>query len=394
MSAVEEEPRRKLNAVVVVVVVLCLLWLVWVLWPVAEKPEVPEVGYLDMHVHTAGLGHGDSGILLSDELRDNFRYPFYLHAFGVSEEELEQYGDKIVLERIHDQVSSSEYIAQAVVLALDGVVGADGNLSEEDTVIYVPNEFLIRELPEYETLLFGASINPYRHDAIERLNYVVQNGAVLIKWIPNIMDIEPSDRAITPFYRRMKELDIPLLTHTGRERSFGHADDRLSDPAKLRLPLSLGVTVIAAHIATTGESDDEPHFNRIQPMFKEFPNLFADVSALTQYNRIGDLAEVIEIDEYLDQLIYGTDWPLQFFPIVSPLYHLREIGISDVKLVLDLENSWDRDVVLKKKLGLPDHVFRRSSELLLRGDQSAQEREKQCESHHEETQDVDDNVQN
>ena len=77
--------------------------LVWVLWPVAEKPEVPEVGYLDMHVHTAGLGHGDSGILLSDELRDNFRYPFYLHAFGVSEEELEQYGDKIVLERVHDQ---------------------------------------------------------------------------------------------------------------------------------------------------------------------------------------------------------------------------------------------------------------------------------------------------
>lgn len=34
------------------------------------------------------------------------------------------------------------------------------------------------------TLRFGASINPYRRDALELLDKAVEAGAVLMKWLP------------------------------------------------------------------------------------------------------------------------------------------------------------------------------------------------------------------
>ena len=67
----------------------------------------------------------------------------------------------------------------------------------------------------------------------------------------------------------MAKLNIPLLTHTGMEKSFANAKDELADPMRLKLPLELGVTVIAAHIATTGESEVQDNFQRILPMIKK-----------------------------------------------------------------------------------------------------------------------------
>ena len=387
-------PRKTFNILIGIVVVLGVLWLVWAAWPVAPKPPVPEKEYLDAHVHTAGLGYGDSGIFISDDLRDNFRLPFYLSAFGVSMEELEEFGDRLVLERISAQIEQSEYVGKAVILALDGVVNSQGELDRETTEVYVPNDFLIRELGAFDNLLFGASINPYRKDSLERLDKVYQHGAVFIKWLPNIMLIDPADPVIVPFYQRMKTLGLPLLTHTGAEHSFTVSDDNLGDPERLRLPLELGLTVIAAHVATTGESEGEPHFLRIQPMFEEFPNLYADISSLTQINKRGYLKRILENGKHLDRMIYGTDWPLQSFPLVSPYYHLDVIGLDGAKLVSSFENEWDRDVVLKKKMGVPEQIFRASELLVGSGPATSlsEEREEQREEDHEGDQYIDDDV--
>ena len=64
----------------------------------------------------------------------------------------------------------------AVVLALDGVVDANGDLDRSASEIVVPNEFVARETARYTNLWFGASINPYRRDALERLNWAAAPG--------------------------------------------------------------------------------------------------------------------------------------------------------------------------------------------------------------------------
>jgi predicted TIM-barrel fold metal-dependent hydrolase len=315
---------------------------------------------IDWHTHVAGLGYGDSGCFINEEMRDNFRFRFFMKWMDVSEEELSAAGDQIVVKKLSDKVTQSQYVDQAIVLALDGVINQETkSLDKVNTQFYVPNDYVARETDKYPNLLFGASINPNREDSLALLEKVYQQGAVLIKWIPSIMYIDPADKKLLPFYQRMAELNIPLLTHTGMEKSFPNTRDELADPRRLELALKAGVTVIAAHIATTGESEGQDNFERILPMFAEFPNLYADISSLTQVNKLGFLAKALKQDGLTERMIYGTDWPLQFFPVVSPWYHINHIGFKNAWDISKISNEWDRDIKLKEAYGVPYSVFSR-----------------------------------
>ena len=327
-----------------------------------EGKEGPEI--IDLHIHVAGIGAGDSGIFINEAMRTGWRFPIYLRAFGVTTERLEAHGDAVLLEQLDANIASSSRVSKAVILAMDGVIDEHGALNRDATQIYVPNEFLARELPRFEHLLFGASVNPYRPDALARLKSVKAKGAVLIKWIPNIMYIDPADARLREFYQTMVALDLPLLTHAGRERAFASARDALGDPERLRFPLSLGVKVIAAHVGTDGDTEGEPNFERILPLFESFPNLYADISSLTQINKLGDLAMVLAHPGLAKRLVYGSDWPLQFFPLISPFYHLGHVSISEAARISRIDNQWDRDVALKLALGVPEEVFVRTREVL------------------------------
>ena len=336
----------------------------WLALAPTQRPPSDGGGWVDMHVHAAGIGAEGSGAFINERMAASWRMPFYLRAFGVTQEELEAAGDALVIERISAGITASEGIDQAVVLALDGVVDANGELDREATQVYVPNEFVASEVARYDNLCFGASVNPYRRDASERLERAWAGGAVLLKWLPNIMAIDPADEALRPFYHRLVALGLPLLTHTGQERSFATADDALGDPRRLELPLSLGVTVIAAHIASTGTVDGKDNFDHLLPMLDRYPNLYADVSSLTQINKHGYLRQALAVPGVTERLLHGTDWPLQFFPLVSPYYHVDAIGWQVAREVVAVENVWDRDLALKTALGVPASVFARARTVL------------------------------
>ena len=326
----------------------------------------PAVGksIIDLHVHTAGTGAGGSGCYINPELRDSYKFSWYLRAFGVKRNELAAEGDQVVFQQIAKHVGESASVHKAVVLAMDGVIDENGELDWGKTQVYVPNEFVSRETSRYENLLFGASVNPYRLDALERLQGVKKAGAVLVKWIPAIMAIDPSDRTIAPFYKALVELDLPLLIHVGREHSFGSARDELGDPIRLILPLDMGVTVIAAHIATTGESEGEGNFERLLPLFERYTNLFTDISSLTQINKLGYLQDALTVPGLSERMLYGSDWPLQFFPLVSPWYQIGRVSIGKIRQIGRLKNQWDRDVALKRAMGVPEGVFARTRMVL------------------------------
>ena len=330
----------------------------------AELSAREDNGIVDLHVHVAGTGAGGSGIFLNEAMRTSWRFPIYLRAFGVTRERLEAHGDTLLLKQLNAEIAAAASVSKAVVLAMDGVIDEQGELNRDATQIYVPNEFLAHELPRYEHLLFGASINPYRPDALQRLHTVKSQGAVLIKWIPNIMHIDPADARLGEFYETLVALELPLLTHAGRERAFANARDELGDPARLHFPLTKGVSVIAAHVGTDGETDGQSNFERILPLFKQFPNLYADISSLTQINKLGDLEKVLDRSELASRLVYGSDWPLQFFPLISPFYHLGHLKFSQAAEISRIDNQWDKDVALKQALGVPAEVFARSREIL------------------------------
>ncbi len=341
------------------ILALCLWWY----WPGEQSQPSESTQYVDMHLHTAGLGYGGSGAFISQSMRDSYKFPVYLWAMDTTEEALRVHGDAIVIKKIAAKIARSQRVAKGVVLALDGVI-TDGDLDPSLTQLYVPNAFIAREVGKYDNLLYGASINPKRPDAIERLRRAKRQGAVLVKWLPNIMHFDPGDPAFSDFYREMVRLKLPLLSHAGQERAFAGAIDRYGDPRRLKLPLELGVTVIAAHIATTGESEGEGNYQRIQSMFAEYPNLYTDISSLTQANKRGYLRDALENGGFVDRLIYGTDWPLQFSLLVSPVYQLDHLTPQQAKAIARIANQWDRDVALKEAMGVPKVVFERSAAVL------------------------------
>ena len=338
--------------------------LVWTNLPARPfRPVEPiPAGIVDMHCHIAGIGAGGSGCFVSSRLRHNWRFKTYLRSYGVSEKELLQRGDGLVGDRISESLAQSKYVSRAVLLALDGVVDADGNLDTNRTEVYVPDEFVAEMAARHTNLLFGASVNPYRRDALARLEWAKAHGAVLVKWIPPIMAIDPEDPKLIPFYKKMAGLKLPLLSHTGEEKSFSRAAEDLGDPDKLRLPLSLGVTVVAAHIASSEIYQDERGPDRLARMMGQYPNLYTDISALTQINRPGRLKEALTRPEFSGRLVYGTDYPLINTLLVSPWYSLH-LSLGQRFSIWRTKNPWDRDVLMKHHLGVPTDVFARSGKL-------------------------------
>jgi predicted TIM-barrel fold metal-dependent hydrolase len=247
---------------------------------------------------------------------------------------------------------------------MDGVVDDDGEPDLVRTEMYIPNDFVAAQTRRYPNLLFGASVNPYRPDSLDRLEEAADDGAVLIKWLPSIQHIDPSDRRLVPFYRRLAALGLPLLTHTGKESTFTWALDELGDPERLRLPLEEGVTVIAAHGASSGRNRGEPNFDRFLRLARSHPNLYADISALTQINRLGHLERLLRHRDLHGRLLYGSDMPLINTGITSPWFHIYRLSPAGLLRVLREKNPWDRDVALKRELGVTEEIFGNSARLL------------------------------
>lgn len=106
--------------------------------PYRAVEPLPAGTFIDLHCHTAGIGAGGSGCYISDNLRHSYKLAFYLRSLGVTERELREHGDTLVLDRLSARLARSEHVGRAVVLALDGVVDEHGQLDLAHTEVYAP----------------------------------------------------------------------------------------------------------------------------------------------------------------------------------------------------------------------------------------------------------------
>lgn len=322
----------------------------------------PEI--IDIHCHCAGIGAGRSGCFISKSMRNSWKYRFYLRSFKLTEEELQEEGDLVCIRKIGEQVGQSEQVDGALILALDAAIDPLGNIDYSQTQIYIPNSFVLNETAKYDNLFWGASVNPGRKDALKRLDWCKENGAKLIKWLPSIQGINPSEIQLESFYLKLVELDLPLLTHTGDEHAFDDAENKLADPTLLRFPLELGVTVVAAHLGGSGKNQGEHNIDRVINLMEKFPNLWADISAMTLIHRKRILKKILQISHLHGRLLYGTDYPLINIPLTSPYFYPLRLTRKQMVSISRIQNVWDRNMALKKDLGVPSGTFENSARFL------------------------------
>ena len=322
-----------------------------------RTPTAPPTGIIDMHCHTAGIGAGGSDAWVSDTLRKSWKFKLYLKIFGSTEAELTEKGDARLMEIIAQSIRESVHVDGAVILAMDAPHTTEGEVDLESGEVIVPNRFVGESVKAHPELHFGASVHPNRKDALDELTWSKENGAVFVKWLPNIQNIDPSEERHIPYYEKLVELDLPLLTHVGDEDSFSKTNNALGDPHLLKLPLMTGVRIIAAHVASSGASQGQCNVERLLEMMDDHPNLVADISTLTQSNRRKHLRKILTDSRLDGRLMYGTDYPLTNTPLVTPLQYPLHLTLRQLWDLMRTRNSWDRDVKLKAALGLQHEAF-------------------------------------
>ncbi|HJV90005.1 MAG TPA: hypothetical protein VJ623_06850 [Holophagaceae bacterium] len=334
----------------------------------------PARPLVDHHTHLIGNGKGASGIEVNPVMfswthpKKRLMTGEYLRAAGVPDDAhfTEAYVDHLVaLARAFPRPFRIH------LLAMDRNHRPDGSVDAEATEFYVPNDLVLKAAEAHPDVFVPVvSIHPARPDAIQELDRCADRGARFLKWLPNAQGIDPADPRYDAFYRRMVERHITLLTHAGEEKAVDLAGAQAyGNPLKLRRPLDLGVRVIVAHGASLGMNEDLDHpgtqaanfdlFTRLLAEPKYEGRLFADLSAITQANRMpGPLTAILEHPEWSRRFINGSDFPLPAIDLVIWTRSFAKQGFITKAERKALNEIWKAnpllfDFVLKRTLHHP-----------------------------------------
>jgi predicted TIM-barrel fold metal-dependent hydrolase len=330
---------------------------------------------IDHHTHIAGIGTSNTGAFINSRMRSwahplhHLKYKVYLSAAGV--EDVEN-ADAQLVRRLAGLIKHIPHHGKHRLLAFDKNYRPDGSVNLEKTEFYVPNEYVF-SLAQQNPELFipNISVHPYRPDALQELEKWAGRGARIVKWLPNAMGIDPSHARCDPFYEKMRELNLILLSHGGEEKAVqAKEDQKLGNPLLLRRALDHGVKVIVAHCAGLGENEDlDDRDKRLRSNFDLFMRLmedkkyegrvFGEMSAMTQFNRCGvPLTTIIERQDLHERLVNGSDYPLPAVNILIRTGTLLKKGYISVDERQSLNEIYDYnpllfDFVLKRTIKSP-----------------------------------------
>jgi predicted TIM-barrel fold metal-dependent hydrolase len=258
------------------------------------------------------------------------------------------------LQRLSDWVDESPMDA-VVLLALDAVYDESGQVRPDRTVLQVENDFVCSAANSGPEFLFGASVHPYRKDAVTELERVVRNGACLVKWIPSAQHIQPDSPACYPFYEAMAHHNIPLLCHTGIEHMLGIRRSGFNHPRRLIPALERGVTVIAAHCGAHLFLHEPSFAGSWADLAREHENLYGDTGAFSIVTRIPCLKRILKDAVLQDKLLYGSDFP----GIPSPRW-CWQLGPAKMRELSRTNNPLVRNIRVMEELDMPAGVFERA----------------------------------
>ena len=337
-------------------------------WEGLDKARV-----LDIHVHVFGTGVGGSGCFVGPRMSslsnplEYLKFSIYEEASGITDS---AHCDLQYVNRLAGLVKGN---GRALLLAFDQFHDEEGKPVKENSEFFTPNDYVLQLAAMHpEVFVPGASVHPYRPDAVEALTHAVNEGAVAVKWLPNAMGIDPSSSKCDAFYEALKALEVPLITHAGEEKAV-HAEERqrLGNPLHLRRPLEHGVKVIVAHCASLGQNPDLDAPEASRPWVDNFdlfirmmeePKyeglLFGDVSAMAIINRIGRPLERVLADAKLQKRLFnGSDYPLPAINLLMQTGAMERHGLvtAEERALLneiDEHNPFLFDFVIKRTLRL------------------------------------------
>ena len=224
--------------------------------------------------------------------------------------------------------------------------------------VLVPNEYVAGYVARHPEKLIGfCSVDPQDPDAVEQLDHAVETLRLRgLKMGPIYQNVATTDPRFRRILERAERHRIPLMIHQGTT-FCSDVSLEMANPIQLQ-PLALEFPRLVMVIAHLGH----PWINETLVLIRKHRNLYADISALTQFNRRGSLKEALTRPEFSGRLVYGTDYPLINTLMVSPWYSFH-LSLRERFSIWRTQNPWDRDVMMKHDLGVPAETFARSAKM-------------------------------
>lgn len=292
----------------------------------------------DYHVHLLGMNTERNGTWVNEDWQSPWSGLIHYTQFAVYKSAAaiidEQQADAQYLDRLKDLIRHMPKRGTFGLMAFDFFHDEQGRPNRKLSTFHVPNHYVMTISRQDPDMFYPViSIHPYRDDATTELLRYARQGVRFVKWLPNAMGIHPASETmgekLEAYYRIMREHNMVLISHTGMEvATEAEGYQHLGNPLLLKKPLDMGVKVVMAHVASLGECKDEdvdvcspgtPYIDLAFAMLED-PKyeglLFADISALTQFNRIHNLDAVLAHSSIHSRLINGSDYPLPAINIV------------------------------------------------------------------------------
>jgi uncharacterized protein len=309
------------------------------------------VNPIDIHVHLLGNGLSGSGCRIRSAWWQGPFVQLMARNVGVSADPGNRELDDIYVRQLQHWLDTAS-LAGVVILACDDVYQEDGTARPDLSRLYVPNDYVFRVAKLDSRMLPGISIHPARTDALDALEAGVEAGAALLKLLPCVQIVDPSLPKYRSFWKRLADLGLPLLAHTGGEFSLPTYRPDLQDPNCLRVPLELGVNVIAAHCGAHALPWGRDYSREFLELRRRFRNLYGDISALSQPTHLTTLARLREDPE---RILFGSDYPVVTSVIWSRMK--RWMSKEDWHRIRLIKNPLERKVQLSRAQGFPDTIF-------------------------------------
>lgn len=318
---------------------------------------------IDVHFHVGLVGDRfPQWGRLSPWFRRQLQFKVFLLYARVDEDQL---CDTKMREATLETIDTSG-IDGVVCLALDPHYDHQGNRREDLSHMWVDNDYVLdlqKELPQ--RVLLGASVHPYDPAFENRVKKYVDQGAVLLKWLPSAQGINLADERTKNALVSLSKLGpggkpLPLLLHTGSEYAIPPSDHRVKSydflswgqldrfrnlfnrpkwlkpntatlNKNLKFALGEGATIIFAHCGlhyfaggVVGRLLEHSDFKSVRRYLIDYPvagpsggRCFADCSALATPFREPFFEKVAKLPE--DSLLFGSDFPTPVFELSAGL---------------------------------------------------------------------------
>ncbi len=315
---------------------------------------------IDGHVHIIGDGSSGSGCWYRPHsIWSKFLEYKLAQQFKMPRSSIRGCLDECYVSHLVELVRASSLDA-ILILAMEIPYDDNGNPLDAGAV-FVPNDYVLKLARKYPEFIPAVAIHPARADALDELDRCLAAGSRVLKLLPNCQNINCSDPRFKPFWDRLAENGMVLLSHTGGELTLPVINAAYADPLTLKLPLECGVNVIAAHCAGRSCLNDPDYTDQLLKMFPLYPNLYGDNSALNSPVRSRALHKILK-PPVVDRILHGSDYPI---PVNGLGPFLRgHLPISEWLRWQRHTNVLERDYQLKRAMGFPEETFTRLDRLL------------------------------